>query len=69
MDTCLHHGVICHHTQTLILILTLQNLFTLVDKAKTGDINAIQGGTISGVSIIMMSMMHHTTDTTHGIMM
>ena len=46
----------------------LQNLFTPVDKAKTGDINAIQEGTISEGNTITMSMRHHTMDTTHGIM-
>lgn len=66
-DTCLPHGAICHHTQTLISIHMLQNLFTPVDKAKTGDINATQEGTISKASIITMSM-HHIMDTTHGIM-
>ena len=80
MDTCLQ-GAICHLTQTLILILMLQNLSTPVDKAKTGDISAIQEETISRANIITMSMhhtmdmmhhtmdtMHHTMDTTHGIM-
>ena len=65
MDTCLH-GAICHLTQTLILILMHQNLSTPVDKAKIGDINAIQEGTISVESTITMSM-HHTMDTIHGI--
>ena len=45
----------------------LQNLFTPVDKAKTGDINATQEGTISEPNIITMSI-HHTMDTTHGTM-
>ena len=67
-DTCLPHAAICHHTRILITILMLQNLFTQVDKAKTGDINAIQEGTTSEVNIISMSM-HHTMDTIHGIMM
>ena len=66
-DTCLPQGAIRHHTPILISILMLQNLFTPVDKAKTGDINATQEGTISEPNIITMSI-HHIMDMTHGTM-
>ena len=65
MDTCPQQVAICLHTQTLILTLMLQNLFTPADEAKTGDINVIQEETISELCPIAMSM-RHTMDTIHG---